>query len=244
MKNFHFFITSDCLAGDNIVITGELCHKVKNVLRYKDGDKITLIIPPQNGHGQKITGEVTSVTSNKIDVSMITTEETCDSSIVTTLYIALLKSHKFEYAVQKATELGVKRIVPLVTRNSVVRVKDAGKKRARLEAIALEAACQCKRIDIPEIMPVAGIPYLVGDTAEIKIVCYESGVVPLKQHLARYKSPKNISAVVGPEGGFTVAEITSLNRSGFASISLGENILRAETVPVYLMSVLQYEYYS
>ena len=242
MKNFRFFITKEDLRDDRIIIGGELCHKIKKVLRYKKGDEITLL----ESNKIKYFGKVARIGEQNIEIEILREETVTAREIFTTLYLSIIKSQKFEIAIQKATELGVNKIVPLMTTRSVVRIdeKSRAKKLNRWVAIATEAAAQSKRDDIPEITEIISVDELLhhDDDATIKIVCDERGGAPLKDYLDSAMLPLCISAAVGPEGGFTDNEMLVMSSAGFEPVLLSNNILRAETVPLFLMSAIQYEF--
>jgi 16S rRNA (uracil1498-N3)-methyltransferase len=244
MKNFQFFINREDVRENDVTIRGELVHKIKNVLRYKAGDEITLIVPVERG-SKRVFGEIREISDAEIAVKIVREEVLKEAALFTTLYLSLIKSKYFEAGLQKATELGVKRIVPVAAKRSLVKLPagTGAKKMARWKAIVTEAASQCKRGDIPEITGVTDVFALskIEDDADIKIVCDETGGLDLKELLRGHEAPLGISAAVGPEGGFTREETQALNDLGFKSVLLFRNILRAETVPIFLMSVFQYE---
>lgn len=244
MKNFRFFIKPEDIVNDFIMITGENHHKIKNVLRYKIGDELDIILAGDST--KKFRGKIEKITDETIIVRITDSVYLQNDSIFTTLYISLLKSKNFEVAIQKATELGVKRIVPLSAKRSIVQVKNEREsgKIQRWRAIAMEAAAQCKRDDVPDVTDIIDSQKLktLHDDAQIKFVCHEKGGESLKEYFARFKNPIKISALIGPEGGFTDEEVRLFNNLGFTSVLLGKSVLRAETVPIYIMSIIQYEF--
>jgi 16S rRNA (uracil1498-N3)-methyltransferase len=247
MKNFQFFISAEAIKEGNIVITGELFHKIKNVLRYKKGDEIILLLSHDKKHcGKRYYGKVSGISDKRLDIKIIREKEVTPPVIFTTLYLSLIKSKNFEAAIQKATELGVNKIVPLMAQRSVVKIKKEGteKKKIRWESIAAEAACQCKRDDVPVIADIIYPSDLknIRDAAGIKIVCDENSGFFLRDHLKQFDTPLSISAAVGPEGGFTKEETETFNGLGFKPVLLANNVLRSETVPIFLMSVIKYEF--
>ena len=247
MKNFHFFIKPENVSKDRITITGELLHRMKNVLRYNTGDSVKLLTQPsRKTRGKKYTGVIESISDAELTVKILSEEESAGKALFTTLYISLIKTKNFQYALQKATELGVSRIVPLLAQRSVVKIAGDSeeKKLVRWRAIVREAAEQCKRSDIPEVTRIIRAEDIMdlSDSADVKIVCDENGGVLLKDYVSGFKSSKSISAAIGPEGGFTSEEMEAFSSSGFAPVLLSEMILRAETVPIFLMSVFQFEF--
>ena len=145
---------------------------------------------------------------------------------------------------QKACELGVTRIIPFVSKNTVVKLdeKKAEKKLARWNEILLAATKQCNRNTLVELEPVTNLKDLANYKSECNLVAYEKESDPSK-HMAHYlqSSPFSITVCIGPEGGFEESEIQVLNDFGYQNCSLGKNILRAETAACYILSAIEYQ---
>ena len=161
-----------------------------------------------------------------------------------TLCTSLIKQDKFEWMLQKACELGVTRIVPFVSRYTVVQLdeKKEQKKLERWSKIIMDACKQCNRNDLVELTNIQKVETLVDFQSELNVVAYEkefeSGV-----HLAHYLSsnPQSMTICIGPEGGFDDAEIDLLRHDHFQTCSLGKRILRAETAACYILSCIEYQ---
>ncbi len=166
------------------------------------------------------------------------------SNLNLTLAAALLKGEKFDLIVQKATELGVTKFVPLNTKRSDVKLKDAEKKVERWRKIALEAAKQSGRADLMKIETLVDfeefikIPASMDTEFESRVLFAERG----GESFSTMKSSKKITAVIGSEGGWENTEIESAKSKGFAIITLGGRILRAETAAITIASLLQYRF--
>jgi len=165
-----------------------------------------------------------------------------------TLYIAMLKNDKMDYVVQKAVEIGVKKIIPFFSSNVVVKLdeKTRNKRIMKLQTIANEACKQCGRTDLVEIGEFISFKELENkvEDHEICLFAYEESQGSFRKEIEGIKNNdnKDIACVVGSEGGFTPAEADSLNNiSSVKTISLGERILRAETAVFKILSVLIYE---
>lgn len=160
-----------------------------------------------------------------------------------TLCFSLIKQDKFEWMLQKVTELGVSRIVPFVSRRSVVRIEPAklSRKMQRWASILESAAKQCNRIDFVQLEPVCVLKNLEQYKSKINLVAYEKE--DGSHHLANYLSdiPESVTMVIGPEGGFDPEEIEELVKEGFVPCSLGPQILRAETAACYVLSAVEYQ---
>jgi 16S rRNA (uracil1498-N3)-methyltransferase len=150
--------------------------------------------------------------------------------------------------VQKATELGACRIIPFQSARSVPRltVDKARARVSRWRSIATEAARQCGRADIPEVNDVLSFEEAIASAEgkALKIIFWEEEIERGIKHLLREKrceGARDISAIVGPEGGFSKEEVDSAVGRGFISVSLGKNILKVETAAVTILSIIQYE---
>ena len=164
-----------------------------------------------------------------------------------TLYIAFLKSDKMDYLVQKAVEIGVKRIVPFFSKNVVVKLdeKSKVKRREKLQKIADEACKQCGRMDTVNIEEFLNFNELKDSLKEDKIFfAYEASKDSLRREIndMKQRNINNIGIIIGAEGGFLESEAEELNKlNNVCCVSLGERILRAETAAINLLSILIYE---
>lgn len=164
-----------------------------------------------------------------------------------TLYIAFLKSDKMDYLVQKAVEIGVKRIVPFFSKNVVVKLEEKSKvkRREKLQKIADEACKQCGRMDTVNIEEFLNFNELKDSLKEDKIFfAYEASKDSLRREIndMKQRNINNIGIIIGAEGGFLESEAEELNKlDNVCCVSLGERILRAETAAINLLSILIYE---
>ena len=165
-----------------------------------------------------------------------------------TLYIAFLKSEKMDFVIQKAVEIGVKKIVPFFSSNVIVKLdsKDRKKRREKLQKIADEACKQCGRMDTVEVAEFLEFSQLKKDVLENEKVffAYEASKDSLRREITQAKEAKlkKIGIVIGAEGGFTpneAQELTSIEN--ISCVSLGTRILRAETAALNLLSIVIYE---
>ncbi len=170
--------------------------------------------------------------------------EKYESDLKITLFQSLVKSDKMDFIIQKAIEMGAYGIVPIETKRSIVKKKDIkDKKRDRYRNIAKAAAMQSKREFIPNVSDAMKLDEAkeILDGFDLVLIAYED---ELDNSIKNYdiKNKKNIAIVVGPEGGFDISEIDELKNFGYKSISLGKRILRAETAPIALLTMLYYEF--
>lgn len=225
------------ILGDEIIIDGDDFHHIKNVLRGKNGELFE-VVTEDNINICKII----HIDKKTIKARIVEKKDIQKEKLNITLYQGMTKSDKLEYIIQKSVELGVNTVVPIISKRVVIKLKDKNieKKRLRYFNISKHAASQSKRNYIPEVLDPMKIEDIILEKGEIGLVAYENSCTSLKETLSE-NSSNNIKIVIGPEGGFEEFEIKSLEDKGFNVISLGNRILRTETAPINLLSILQYE---
>lgn len=230
--------------GELCDLGGENLRYIKSVLRMKKGDHLILF----DDAGWEYETVIKNFSAAGISVEVLKKNRIQDDAPRITLLQALPKASKMDSIVQRATELGACRIIPFRSVRSVPRLT-ADKARARVSrwrSIATEAARQCRRADIPEIKDVLSFDEALASVegGVLKIIFWEEeaerGIRNLL-HDKRCEGGRDISVIVGPEGGFSKGEVDSAVRSGFISVSLGKNILQVETAAVTILSIIQYE---
>jgi 16S rRNA (uracil1498-N3)-methyltransferase len=222
--------------NDTLALDSKQAHHIFDVLRTSSKEKIRIVTKSSG----VFYGHVLDKPKLHIDEKLDVLKE--HQSI--TLCCALIKQDKFEWMLQKACELGVSKIVPFVSKNTVVKLdeKKAKKKLVRWNEILLAATKQCNRNTLVELESVVSLKDLVNYKSECNVVAYEKESDPSK-HMAHYlqSNPYSITVCIGPEGGFEESEIKVLNDFGFENCSLGKNILRAETAACYVLSAIEYQ---
>ncbi len=209
-------------------------HHIKNVMRMKIGDTIEVVY-------EKKLYKCKVEKNNEIHLEEeLSNEEFNNTEII--LIIPVLKEQKMDFVLQKSTELGVDRIIPITTERCVVKIDSKEeKKKTRWMKIVKEASEQCKRVNIPIIEDIKKIDDLKYDDG-VKYVCSTREISKkIKNIMHNAIKYAKIYIVVGPEGGLSIKEEEKLNDLGFVSISLGKRIMRVETVPIYILSILNYE---
>lgn len=206
-------------------------HHIKKVMRLKNDDLIEVVFNNKLYHS--IVTENEFIIKEKIEIN--STEFR-----YVNLIIPLLKEQKLDYILQKATELGVSKITLVDTERSVIKLEDKkeAKKIERWISIAREAAEQSKRLDIPEIIYEKKLLEVDG----VKIICSPTSTKSIKNHLKTLEVYDKLNIVIGPEGGLSKKEEAYYINKGFTAVSLGSRIMRAETVPLFIMSIINYEY--
>ena len=219
---------------DNLfLLKDEDLYHIKTVMRMNINDEIEVVYE-QKVHICKLDKNYKAIIEKVIEDNKI-------KKINYVLCVPILQEQKMSFILQKATELGVDLIIPILTSRSMVKMKDKeNKKIERWKRICKEASEQSKRVTIPEVSEIKKITDLNLDG--LKIVCStKEKDNTLKKVLKNNLKCDKIIMVVGPEGGLTLDEENKLIDLGFIPTSLGDNILRVETAPLYLLSVLNYE---
>lgn len=237
----HKFFTSK-IQEDIAFIEKEDIRHLTRVLRIKSGDKIVI----NDFKGNDYIGIVDNIDSDDIKVNLTEKiKENNESELNITLFQGFPKSNKMDLIVQKATELGINVITPVLTDRVVVKNAKEFKKKERLEKIALESSKQSKRSIIPLITDPINIKEIekLHKDFDLIIVPYESqDGYGIKDIYRKYKDIKNIAIIIGPEGGFSAGEIEFLKEIGSEIITLGKRILRTETAGFVTLSFVQLLY--
>jgi 16S rRNA (uracil1498-N3)-methyltransferase len=235
-----FFITPDQVRQPYITVKGDDLRHIRTVLRKQPGDLLTLL----DGRGKEYIVRIVTMERTEIDTEIVEQRKRELPTVRVTLGQGLPKSDKMDFIVQKATELGVSSLAPLITERTIVKVKDEEKRVARWQKIAHEAAMQSDRPDLPRIEPIMSfrdMMTLEPGTSPLLLFPWEEGTVPIKQVLRQTPNARNIIVLIGPEGGFSQAEADLAKQRGFQHVSLGPNILRTETAAVAVLSMIVYE---
>jgi len=212
---------------------------VLRVHRHKVGDTIAV------ADGSALfSAKISAVDSGEVWLDLGEALPSTEPPLRVTLYQGLLKGDLFDYTIVKAVELGVHSIVPLECERAVVRLTPvkAEERLVRWQRLATEAAKQCGRAFVPTVYLPKPLPEaLQGEQASLKLLAYEGGGQPLKQVLGQGGIYTHVSCVIGTEGGFSPNEVATAKNNGFLPVTLGPRILRAETAPVALLSIIMYE---
>jgi 16S rRNA (uracil1498-N3)-methyltransferase len=246
MSRRRFFAPQEEFRRDNrVTLAAEEAQHMRGVLRLKPGDEVFVF----DGEGREYLCRIESLRRDEALLTVIekVVPASPESALDLTLALALLKGEKFDLSVQKATELGVMKIVPVMTKLSDIRLRDerdAEKRTARWRRIALEAAKQSGRARLPSIEePLAFDELLKSAYAddEWRVMFAERGGESLAQTLEQSSMrPQSIIALVGSEGGWTEEEIQQARAQGWQIVTLGGRILRAETAAITITALLQH----
>lgn len=218
---------------------------MRGVLRLKPGDEVFVF----DGLGREYLCRIESLRRDSAALSILEEVEAAspESVLDLTLALALLKGEKFDLVVQKATELGVTRVMPVMTKLSDIRLRDerdAEKRTSRWRRIALEAAKQSGRARLPLIEEPIAFDSLLESTSHVnnewRMMFSERGGHTLAQSLETSERPPSLVALVGSEGGWTDEELESARAHEWEIITLGGRILRAETAAIAITALLQH----
>ena len=245
VKNMpRFFIENlEREVGDSVVITGQDATHIARSLRMKAGENLTVC----GGLGCDYSCEIILVSDDRVELSVTGKAVTeSEPDIRVTLYQGLPKGDKLELIIEKTIELGVSRIVPVLTRRSVSRpdAKSAAKKHERYRRQAESAAKQCGRGIIPDVGEMISFREMLQCLGrhDAVIFFYECGGSPLSAVMKEIaqRNCGDIAIVIGPEGGFELSEAQSLRDAGAFTATLGRRILRTETAPIAAIAAIMY----
>lgn len=238
----NFFVTSDQIENNKIYIKGSDVNHIKNVLRHTKGDVLSVV-----SDQIKYEVQIDEINSECVVCDILNKNFEEDNKIDLTIYQGLAKADKFEYIIQKCTEIGVHRIVPTEMKRCVVKLdnKDKVKKIDRWRKIAEVASKQSLRNDILEVAQIATFMDLINSLKNFDyvIMAYEKEKdVLLKDVLKNINADTcKIAVIIGPEGGIDDSEAEKLVENGARSVSLGKRILRTETAPIVVAANIMYE---
>jgi 16S rRNA (uracil1498-N3)-methyltransferase len=237
-----FYVPQPRIEKGMLKIEGDEVKHIRKVLRLKAGDEIIVF----DGLGKEFEGAIVEegLSSVVIKIQNIFSSKR-DSPLEVTLAQSLLKGEKMDYLIQKATELGVKEIIPFFSSRSVPLLEKSKKlkRHHRWEKIAIEASKQCGRGVVPKIESLQDYSDMLQTASPdtLRLILWEKEGIKLKEILERLKEKKKIFFIIGPEGGFSQLEVDEAKKTGFIPVTLGRRILRAETASLCFLSILQYE---
>ena len=236
-----FFVAQACIAPPNISITGDLLTHLRNSLRVTTGEAVWF----GNGEGTRFRAEITDVSKGAITAHIVETiQEPARRTPRLILGESLLKSEKMDWVIQKATELGVSKIIPIESRHSVIQMKAdrVDHQLARWQRIALEAAQQSEQWHVPKIAQPRSLSELLANHATsttILMLAERDEGKSLQTVRLPQGTDASVLALVGPEGGWSKEEKEVAQQAGVEMITLGQHILRSETAAMATVSILQ-----
>jgi 16S rRNA (uracil1498-N3)-methyltransferase len=229
-----FYVEPGALVGDTVVIDGPLAHRLSSVLRLRPGEAVAFF----DGSGEDVTVRLDTVSSKRVASTVLARAPgSPEPRTRIHLYQSVTKGERFDWLVEKATEIGVSRIVPLITARAVVRTAAGGNRVERWRRIAAEAAEQCGRSAVPVVgEPRSYAEAIASIEGVVALLPYEAAgegapsvQTALNDRIDELFATGEVSIFVGPEGGFDEAEVRAAVDAGATVVTLGNRILRAET---------------
>ena len=237
-----FFVTKEMIPDGFATISGNDAYHIGRSLRMAVGDEIYV----SDGEGKEYLAKLTKIRDDECIAEILSESASSEPEMSITLYMAYPKGDKLETVIQKAVELGATRIVPFESSRCIKRPKadKVAKQGERLSKIAEEAAKQCGRSIVPEVsLPLSFSAMLMdASSAELKLICYEKESDLSIKSLLSETRPKSIAIIIGCEGGFSPEEVEEAINVGCHSVTLGKRILRCETAPSAVLSMILYQY--
>ena len=233
------FAESEALKADLVVLSPEESHHLARVLRVEAGQELTLF----DGQGTRAEGIIEAVTKKEVTVRITARETVPPPAVEITLIQAVCKPDRFELILQKATELGVRRIQPVLSAHTVNRSKEPEKQQERWQTIVRNAAQQCGTAWLPEILPLQKCSAAALKADAVFIGSLHPNAKPFRdvfKSLDRSKI-KTVALLIGPEGDFTEEEVNAAVAAGAIPVTFGKQILRTETAAIFGLSVMAYE---
>ncbi len=237
-----FFIDPAAVSDDKAVLSGDEARHIRTVLRLKPSEIITLF----DGKGMTYTAKIEEISRENVRCIVLSSAKVENPGPTIHLGQALLTGRKMDLICQKTTELGISSIQPFVSERCMVRKKST-KQIYRWQRITMEACKQSDQPILPEVFHPIGLSKLLSESAhyEKKLVFYEVGeqtreLNELFNDNSTSPPPSSLFFLIGPEGGFTSQEISQARKANFTPISMGKQILRADTASIAATAILQF----
>lgn len=244
-----FYIKPEFWDPNNLILCEAESHHCLNVLRLKEGDKITAF----NGQGGEVHTEIETANKDQVQLKKSNPVQSIKSKIQIVLGQAIPKGKNMDLIIEKATELGVSKIYPIISDRSIVRIgsNELPKKQEKWQRVAIEACKQSGQNWLPEIKTPKKTEELFQPNPPkydlLLIASLQKGSKNLKEILSEYRiahdqnEPSSVLMLIGPEGDFTPSEINLAMNFGCSPMTLGPIVLRSETAALYSLSILSYE---
>ena len=241
-----FFVPHDVFSGDEVRLEGDLVHRLSRVLRLEAGAAVVLL----DGSGLEYETRLDAVGPQRVTGTVVGRRPgRPEPRVRLVLYQSLVKGERFDWVLEKGTEMGVAAFVPLLSRRNVVRAAPGRLGRPeRWRRVVREAAEQCGRSVLPELLPPEGLEQALADAAGLRLLPWEGEeALGLAAALRRARPAleavqrPTVAVLIGPEGGFADDEVTLAREAGAQVVSLGRRILRSETAGIVAAAAVLYE---
>ena len=235
-----FFVSPESINKEQVTLPSEIAHQICNVLRLRVG--ATIIVLDNSGDEYEVI--LHQVEKQQVVGEVVEKRPSPNEPIAQlTLYQSMMKRDKFEWVLQKGTEIGVSHFVPIITQRTLVQKVDIKvNKQTRWEKIITEAAEQSRRGRIPALHAPQTLAQAIAQAEGTGLIAWEDAKEQrLRTVLADAERPSHISLFIGPEGGFAAQEIAAAEAAGIQPITLGKRILRAETAALVTSALILHE---
>ncbi|ACE84262.1 16S rRNA (uracil(1498)-N(3))-methyltransferase [Cellvibrio japonicus] len=236
MRIPRIYTNQTLLTGNKVQLEESASHHLSKVLRMQPGRELVLF----NGAGGEFAATIDEISKRHVTASIAAhNPHNRESPLQLELAIGISRGERFEWVLQKATELGVTKITPLMTERTEVKVSGERQEKImeRWQHILISACEQCQRNLLPQLSaPVPITDWLKTVDAELRFVLHHRD----SQTLPADKKPHSAALLIGPEGGLSDDEIALAKQQEFAALTLGPRVLRTETAPIAAISVVQY----
>jgi 16S rRNA (uracil1498-N3)-methyltransferase len=233
-----FFVKSSDIVGDRCRIAGDDYRHLASVRRVRPDDAVML----RDERGDSLTARIMRVTDSFIEVEIVGRSVGAPAPIDLTLCICLLKGKNFDLVIEKAVEIGVSRIVPVLSERTIARPSDAETRVRRWDRKAGEAAKQSLRGTRPVIGDICTFDDLIETERGRTRIIAHPGAPGLLKDILRRERPGGISLLVGPEGGFSPGEVAAAEAAGWTAAGIGFSQMRAGTAAAVLCGIIVYEW--
>ena len=242
-----FFLAPEACRSENLALEGSEAHHALHVLRVRQGERVTVL----DGAGVERLCEVVQHERSRVHLRVVEARTIPPLPYEITLAQAVPRGKLFESIVQKATELGVHRIVPLLSERVVTHLDEeqASQKAVKWQGVALEAIKQCGAPWLPKVEPAIKPHQFLAQKPQFDLVLVGSlqpGAQHPRKHFIEFQrvhhqKPRTLCVWIGPEGDFTLEELNEIQSAGALPITLGRLVLRTDTAATYCLSFLNYE---
>jgi 16S rRNA (uracil1498-N3)-methyltransferase len=238
-----FFVAPELVQQHDaeIPLPKELAHQLRDVLHLQVGEQVALL----DNSGDEILASIANVSKSAVDVRLVERRAgKNESSVRIILCQGLLKSARFEWVLEKGTELGVSVFSPILCRRSLAGLEDAGtSKMQRWQRIITEAAEQSGRARLPALLPIRPLMHALNDIppGALALMPWEEERALMLRDALKSSSSSTVIIFIGPEGGLTAEEVNQAQQHGAQVVSLGARILRAETAALAAVTSVMYE---
>lgn len=235
-----FFVDPSVLGEANVTITGDLAHRLTKVLRYRKGDSVVVTAGGEREHIVRLE----SVSPSTV-IGIVTGERPAPAEATTevVVYQSLIRANRFDLVLEKGTEIGVARFVPLIAARTQVQEEASKARGERWRRLIVEAAEQCGRGRLATIGETLSFEQAIRSAPGLKLVPWED---ERDQRLGDYlrslkELPAIVSLFIGPEGGWDESEVTLARESGATLVTLGRRVMRAETAAIIAAGIVLHE---